>query len=464
MYFAVTWIAMKRLLPDTLAARTLLVLILGLALSHAISIGLYISDRSSAQIMGNGEHAGDRIAVVDRLYRASPVAQRQELLALSNDPLLHVTFSQTSVVSQAQDLRYASQNFRAGLISHLTPDETREVRMLNLGAIAKDALHNNRPLDYPAADRSEAMTVSLSLPDGGWLNFTYLVKQPESLWGIRFALSMAVMLSAVLVLSVLVVHSLTRPLATFARAARRLGVDVRATPLPEGGSAEIREASAAFNEMQTRIRRYVEDRTQMIAAISHDLGTPIARMRLRAEYVDDPEQQEKMLADLDDMEKMVFSTLSFARDDADSEPGTRVDLRILLQRICNDAVDTGQDVTLKIQDDAVPFTCRPTALRRALSNLINNAVKYGQKAEVSCSQDDDSIRISILDDGPGIPANRREDVFKPFQRLEQSRNRETGGTGLGMTVARGVIRAHGGDIMLGDRDGGGLQVDVVLPR
>jgi len=307
------------------------------------------------------------------------------------------------------------------------------------------------------------MLISLSLPDGQWLNVTVTIRKPGTFWGLRFGLSLVVMLAAVLLLSGLVAYNLTKPLAVFASAAQRLGVDVRAPPLPVTGPAEIRQASGAFNEMQDRIRRFVEDRTQMIAAIAHDLGTPIARLRLRSEYVEDAEQHDKMLADLDDMEKMVFSTLAFARDDADAEPSTRVDLRILLQRICNDATDTGQEITLQIEDTAVPFTCRPATLRRALGNLVDNAAKYGQQAQVSCIQRANVIEIIIKDQGPGIPLARQEDVFKPFQRLERSRSRDTGGTGLGLTVARTIIRAHGGDIQLNNRAGGGLKVTVKLP-
>jgi len=310
----------------------------------------------------------------------------------------------------------------------------------------------------------ETMMVSLPLPDKTWLNFAAPIETAEPFWSLRFGLSMAVMLLAVALLSALVVRHLTRPLATFARAAQRLGMDVKAPPLPESGPAEVRLATRAFNEMQGRIRRFVEDRTQMIAAISHDLGTPITRLRLRAEFVDDEEQRRKMLADLDDMEKMVFSALSFARDEATHEPRATVDLRTLLQRVCDDAGDAGLPVTLEVGEDAVPYGCRPVALRRALSNLIDNAVKYGSQARVSLAQGPSRVVVTIDDDGPGIPDDRREDVFKPFRRLEESRSRETGGTGLGLTVARTIVRAHGGDIALKNRDQGGLRVEVTLPR
>jgi len=310
----------------------------------------------------------------------------------------------------------------------------------------------------------ETMMISLPLPDKTWLNFTAPVETPEPFWSLRFGLSMAVMLAAVAILSALVVHHLTRPLATFARAAQRLGVDVKAPPLPESGPAEVRQATRAFNEMQERIRRFVEDRTQTIAAISHDLGTPITRLRLRAEFVDDEEQRQKMLADLDDMEKMVFSALSFARDDAAQEPQATVDFRTLLQRVCDDTADAGHQVSFEADEDALAYDCRPVAMRRALTNLIDNAIKYGQQARVVLAENPTEILVTIDDDGPGIPDDRREDVFKPFHRLEQSRSRETGGTGLGLTVARTIIRAHGGDITLANRSTGGLRVEIHLPR
>lgn len=202
----------------------------------------------------------------------------------------------------------------------------------------------------------------------------------------------------------------------------------------------------------------------MVAAISHDLGTPITRMRLRAEFVEDDDQKKRMLADLDDMERMVKAALSFTRDEATCEPRTSVDLRTLLQRVCDDVSDTGHEIDLMAGEVPVPYACRPAALRRALTNLVENAAKYGKRARVSLRGTARTAIVRIDDDGPGIPEDLREQAFKPFGRLESSRSRETGGTGLGLTVARTIIRAHGGEIALTNRPEGGLRVDVTLPR
>jgi signal transduction histidine kinase len=455
---------MKQLIPDTVAARTLLVLIIGLTVSHMLSVALYFTDRTSALLFTGGEHTGERIATIGRLVENASKDERRRIVARADHPKLHVTWSEESSIDDQQDGGWQADVLRDAMVAHLNDADRQAFRLVHTQGVTNDAWQDHLRRDHQAEDLGETMMVSLQLPDGSWLNFAAPVESPEPFWSLRFALSMTVMLLAVVVMSALVVRHLTKPLGTFARAAQRLGVDVKAPPIPESGPTEVRQATRAFNEMQERIRRFVEDRTQMLAAISHDLGTPITRLRLRAELVEDEDQKEKMLADLDDMEKMVSSALAFARDEAASEPHAMVDLRTLLQRVCDDMVDAGHAVTLDIGDDTVPFGCRPAALRRALTNIIDNAVRYGHQARVSLDYDQDMVLVRVDDDGPGIPKELQEDVFKPFRRLEASRSRETGGTGLGLTIARTIIRAHGGDVMLSNRSEGGLRVDVRLPR
>jgi signal transduction histidine kinase len=254
----------------------------------------------------------------------------------------------------------------------------------------------------------------------------------------------------------------TRPLRRFAEAADRLGVDVGAPPLPVTGAREIRKASRAFNRMQERLRRFVDDRTLMLAAISHDLRTALTRLKLRAEFIPDEEQRDKAVADLDEMQAMLEATLSFARDDAEREPRTKVDLAALLRSLCDDLADSGQPVRYE-GPDRLAVECRPAALKRVFANLIDNAVRYGGEALVSLGGAGDGVEVTIADRGPGIPEEMREQVFAPFFRLETSRSRETGGSGLGLAVARTIVHGHGGDITLEDRPGGGLQVRVSLP-
>lgn len=455
---------MKQLIPDTIAARTLLVLIIGLTVSHLLSVALYITDRTDALMSTGGEHTGERMATIGRLVENASQAERLRIVDLADHPSFHVIWSRESAIEDQQDGDWQTEGLRDALISHLDGEGAQVFWLRHSKEGPTEVWQAHLRQDHAGDELGETLMASLQLSDGSWLNFAAPVDISEPFWTLRFALSMAVMLLAVGVLSALVVHHLTRPLATFARAAQRLGTDVKAPSLPEVGPVEVRQATRAFNDMQDRIRRFVEDRTQMLAAISHDLGTPITRLRLRAELIEDEEQQKKMLADLDDMEKMVASALSFARNEVASEPRAMVDLRTLLQRVCDDVADAGHSVTLDIGDDPVPYGCRPAALRRALANLIDNAVKYGDHARVSLDSDQHDVLVRIDDNGSGIPEELQEDAFKPFRRLEASRSRETGGTGLGLTVARTIIRAHGGEITLANRNEGGLRVVVRLPR
>ena len=277
-------------------------------------------------------------------------------------------------------------------------------------------------------------------------------------------ISALVMAVPILALSVWVVRRLTRPLSDIAAAAERFGRDVAAPPLPETGPDEVRMVARAFNRMQRQLRSFVEDRTRMLAAISHDLRTPITLLRLRTEFITDPEEQARMRATLGEMEAMIAATLYFARDDDASEPRQTVDMVGLLSSICYDMADVGLPVSFEPDPvGRLPFDCRLSALKRALTNLIDNAVKYGQAARIALARTGSNLVITVDDDGPGIPEAEQEAVFSPFYRLEPSRNSATGGVGLGLSVVRTVIHAHGGSIRVHNQSEGGLRVAVTLP-
>jgi signal transduction histidine kinase len=431
------------------AGRALLVLLVGLMVSHVASTAMYFTESNEALRLLGDQRIAERMAVITRLVEETPPTDRQRILDVVDAPNVHVMWSQsdpTTADTPTDGRSYMMEHFLRG---YLGDAESGEIRMGYGGMMA-----DRRPDGAPSGDQSGP---------AGQFQMIAPLEVPRPFSSVRFILSMSIMLVAVVILSVWVVRRLTARLATFAHAAERLGVDVNAPRLPESGPREVRQAARAFNEMQRRIRRFVEDRTQMVAAIAHDLGTPITRLRLRAEYVGDEEQRRKVLADLDEMERMIASTLSFVRDETATEPRQTFDLVSLLQSVCDDLSDAGHTIGFH-SEGRLPYECRPIALRRALTNVIENAVKFGNQAWVSLDARDDTVLITIDDDGPGIPDQYHADVFKPFQRLEDSRSRETGGTGLGLTVARTIVRAHGGDITLSNRSEGGLHVAVALPR
>jgi two-component system OmpR family sensor kinase len=268
---------------------------------------------------------------------------------------------------------------------------------------------------------------------------------------------------AVAPFSYLFAGRLASPFTFFAAAADRLGRDPRAPPLsvPLRGGAEIRMATKAFNDMQERLKRYVEDRTSMVGAIAHDLRTPLTRLRFRVEAAPE-ELREKMTADIDQMEAMIAATLAFVRDTANEPRRTKLELSSLLESITDDMAETGADV--RIGDvERVVINADSLALRRLFSNLMENAVKFGGTARASLFIRDQAAVVEVQDDGPGVPEGELERVFAPFYRREPSRNRKTGGIGLGLSVARSIARSHGGEVVLENRPGGGLTARATLP-
>jgi signal transduction histidine kinase len=262
---------------------------------------------------------------------------------------------------------------------------------------------------------------------------------------------------------ILMVQRLTRPLKKLTEVAERVGRGESITPLSEEGPVDIRQTIRAFNRMYERLQRFVQDRTRMLAAISHDLRSPITSLRLQVELMKEQEAREKMLETLEDMQRMTEATLAFARDEASTEVSRSVDLNALIDSLCQDLADMGMDVKFE-NAEKTPYTCRPTSLKRALRNVIENAVNYGGRAGVKLQQNDTEFQIAIQDDGPGIPEQDFERVFQPFVRLEESRNKQTGGIGLGMAIARSIVRKHGGDMSLANTTGGGLTVTIHLPE
>jgi signal transduction histidine kinase len=318
----------------------------------------------------------------------------------------------------------------------------------------------DRDQSGPGGPEEEAV-LEAKLPDGQRITFA-VTGVPSFGGGYVLPIFLGSLLCVAILIAFWTARRLARPIREFAGAAERLGVDLTAPPLAVRGPQELRTAIKAFNRMQDRLRRFLEDRTQMLAAISHDLRAPLARLRLRAELVSDGEQQRKMFDDLEAMNAMIDSTLAFARDDARREPRRLVDLGALVGDVCEDVGDAGGTALYRGPRD-VDIMCRPSDIRRVITNLVDNAVKYGGSARVDILRENERVVIAIDDDGPGIPPQELERVFAPFYRLDPSRNPGKAGVGLGLSVARTIAREHGGEVTLANRDGGGLGVRVELP-
>jgi signal transduction histidine kinase len=306
------------------------------------------------------------------------------------------------------------------------------------------------------------LQVAVPLADGPWLTFATGLPAGGPAHSAQFLVSMAIMAAIILGVSAWAVRRVTAPLAALATAAERLGHDVGAPPLPETGTIETRQAARAFNGMQTRLRNLIDNRTRVLAAISHDLRTPLALLRLRTETLDNAQERDKMLRTIAEMDGMIGAALQFAREQNADEPRRQTDLTALVQSVADDMMDAGLAVGIKPAEPVI-YDCQPAALKRAVRNLLENAVKYGKSGSVEIRQTARAIEIHVDDEGPGIPRQELARVLEPFYRLDESRSRDTGGVGLGLAIAQSIVQTHGGALTLSNRREGGLRATIVLP-
>jgi signal transduction histidine kinase len=458
---------MSRFLPKSLFGQTLLILLAGLIVSNTVGSWLYTADREQAVRAIGGFAAAQRIANLTRLVQDAPREWRERIVAALSDQTFRVALSDRApAMNPVLEDEAVPQAVKAFLAEQMPKGGERQPRV-------SVSAPEGPPFGFhPMLGRGPMMhglggfrdlQVAMPLPDGQWLSFTTGLPDTGPAFSRQFMVSMVIMAIIILVVSIWAVRRVTAPLSSLVVAAERLGRDVTAPPLSETGTIETRQASRAFNQMQVRLRNLIENRTRLLAAISHDLRTPLTLLRLRIENVTDAPERDKMLATIAEMDSMIEATLKFARDEAISEPRRPTDLAALLQSIVDDMHDAGLSVTMA---PAPPLTydCRPNALKRALSNLIDNAVKYGKTAHAAIDATSDSIEIAIEDEGPGIPEAELSRVLEPFYRLDESRSRETGGVGLGLAIALSVVQAHQGELLLSNRRSGGLRAVIKLPR
>jgi len=438
--------------PRSLAARTAVVLLFGLALVQIAGLTIHALDRVDLQREAAQRDLGLRIAGIYRTVAMLPPPQREAAAQEASEPPGFV------VSLGAAPLRDA--------LPQMPLEERRMLRAaMGLGPSATGL--PPRDFVWMGGRAARRLVVGLRLTDGAWLTVSAEIPPPRLWHSATFLTAFLLMSAAAGLLTLWAVRRLTAPVRTLAAAAEALGRDVNAPPLPETGPSEVVVAAQAFNTMAARIRKFVHDRTELLTAIGHDLRTPITRLKLRAEFVEDEEQRKKMLSDLADLEAMVAATLAFGRDATAAEQVVSLDLAELCRTVLDEAGDAKPDLVAKLRylgPAHMTARVRSLALKRALTNLVGNAVAYGGGALVSLvPPKDGSLRLTIEDDGPGIPAGELERVFEPFYRVEASRNRETGGTGLGLPITRNILRAHGGDVVLANREGGGLRAVVSLP-
>lgn len=426
--------------PRTLLARLLIIVLLGLLLANALSLTLVMVERMRSArtvMLGNLENdVATSVAILDRL----PAKERPEWLE-----------------------RLSRGNYRYILGPGEAGAAPTDKRSRDAIRTLKETLSAQYPLHFTAVPGPIShIQAHLTLRDGAPLTIDLIPRMPPVASWLPVVLVLQLLLVALC--SWIAVRQVVRPFLQFTRAVDSLDPAAH-SPMTEKGPVEVRQAAHAFNEIQSRIQTYLRERAQILASISHDLQTPITRMKLRIEMADQPELRDKLLSDLDNMSSLVREGIAYARSSESLEETTlKLELNAWVNSIASDYQDIGKNVQFHARNARLPIVTRPQALRRVMTNLLDNALKFGDSAVIEIDEDERQVAIRIMDNGPGIPEAELEAVLQPFYRVETSRNRETGGTGLGLAIAAQLTAQLDGKLHLANRAEGGLAVSVILPR
>lgn len=408
-----------------LSGKIVLTILAAVIILHLGVMAYYLQDNRIERQAARRDEVIQKIINAIYLVQATPIENRKHAVAAMDDSVLTVSLTETP----KYNLQFTTVSFWA--ISHAL---------------------RQRPSQF---------LLSIKLYEMQWLNINATIYSHMFLTQLLL-IGFEALVFSIIFLFVFSINRFIEPLKHFKLAAERLGIDLHSKPVHVIGPPVVQEAVTAMNEMQERIQGLIRDRTLMLAAISHDLRTPITRMKIRAQFLEDESVKHNFVYDLDEMEKMIAETLSFAREDSKKEKSVNIELISLLESLCDDMCEMGYDVSFETTLHREPILARPIALKRAFTNIINNGIRYGKRVRVTLTRKYKHLVIHFDDDGPGIAARDIQRVFDPFYRGETSRSRNTGGSGLGLSVAKDIITAHGGRITLQNRREGGLRVLILF--
>lgn len=437
-----------RLLPSSLFARMALILLGGLLAAQLVSVWLQWGERATVVAQARGQNFVERLAETVRLLEADEPPRRVATVSRLQSGDLRVQLMAPDQVAP---------NAPRGAIQAMISAQLGSAREMRQVGGASMGMGMGMQRGNPSR------SFDVRLRDGQWVRLSAAGDAVTPALPNDLIARLLLTLVIVTVVVMIAVRQATRPLQQLARAADSLGRDLDTPPLIEQGPTETRHAAQAFNRMQARIKRLVDERSRALAAVSHDLRTPLTRLRLRTELVEDEKLRDQMAADLETMATMLDATLDYLRGLQASEAARPIDINALLASMSEDALVTGRRISIEGKALA-PYSARLSALRRALQNLIDNAIKYGSYAHLRVQDDANELRIAVEDEGPGIAPQELERVTEPYYRPDASRNSATGGLGLGLCIVKDIALLHGGDLLLANRTQGGLCATLRLPR
>ncbi len=455
------------LLPSSLFARMALILLAGLLAAQSLSLWLHWGERATVVTEARGLHMADRIAEAIRALEADSSPGHRSAIAQLQSNDLRIAPIEENQVSPHSPRGQIHLTIAARLGSE------REIRSpggmgggmgAGFGGGVGGGVGGGIGAGMGRAQQDSGLrNFDVRLKDGQWVRIEASLKPSAPALPADFYVHLLASLGIVVLVVMLVVRQATRPLQQLAQAADNLGQDLDAPPLPEVGSAETRTAAQAFNRMREKIRRLIDERSRALAAVSHDLRTPLTRLRLRSELIDDERLREQMSADLDAMAQMIDATLDYLRGLRDSEPVRPIDIDALLESLAEDSAALGRPIGIEGKAWS-SYPGRLSALRRGIQNLIDNAFKYGTAPRLRIEDSPDTLRVIIEDEGPGIPPEALDRVTEPYYRPDAARASSTGGVGLGLSIVKDVALLHGGELRIANRPQGGVQATLELPR
>ncbi len=445
---------MKRFWPKSLGAQLALLVALALAVAQAVNFALLLQATQRQNFVATATLAIARLAETverTRTGQTTPEMLRGSM-ASRVSPIGPKMDVRPDIAAHARDL-LSQVGLQVGTIkAAIVPAREFEVEVDG----------NGRMLRRASVLQRRIIVVSAEMEPGRWVT-TAAPLPPLNPGAFGALIFQTIVLYGFVLLTVLWVgNRLARPLAELRQAAERFDRRAALDPIAEQGPSDIRRLIAAFNAMRTRISGMLDEKDRMLGAIGHDLRTPLASLRVRTELVEDEGERARMAATIDDMNHTLDDILSLARLGRPSEPEQRVDLPALIDSVVEEFEDLGADVTVE-EAPRLAVAMRPNLIKRALRNLIENALKYGERARIGVRTEQGAAVVEVDDDGPGIPPEQVDHMFEAFTRLEGSRSRETGGSGLGLALARAIVEAHGGTLTLRNRSGGGLRATIGLP-
>jgi signal transduction histidine kinase len=456
--------------PASLRFQTTAIIVASFLLSHAAGLLFYNLDRRGALEMTEAVDLAERATGLARLVRELPSDWRASLVRSSDSRAFRVWVSPAPAVDMrgSDEAELAIDAYLRTQVPSATDQDVR-VRLVEEGearglapAFDPSSRVGSPPWVGAAPPEAPGIAISIRHDSDEWINFLAPISTPRSLVPELFLANVVSAALGIALVAFWLVSRVTAPLRRLASAAETLGRNLFAEPLPVGGPSEVAVAAAAFNRMQGRLARLIQGRTELLAAISHDLRTPLTQLRLRLEMKPETPEREKNLRALDDMDAIVGTFLAYARASHESEDRSRIDLGALVATVCDDLADLGAAVDCDSPGGLV-VACKRLAIRRAVGNLIDNALKYGHEARVATRREGGYAVVAIEDSGPGIPEVDIEAVLQPFRRVEVQPGSVEGGVGLGLSIAQAIAEDHGGEVRLANRVTGGLRAELVLP-